>query len=848
MLTITPWHFIQTVHAAAIKSMLLCVAISSISALSPMEVYGQEVVTLSGLVKESESGETLPYASVTIAGTSIGAATNLDGHFTLFDVPAGAHTLRVSYLGFIPFEMEVETSEAIGTQIVIELVSATAELDEVVVVSDRYQMMKSAERISQITVSPKDLAVLPNVGEVDIFRSLQLLPGISATNEGSSGLFVRGGTPDQNLVLLDGMTVYHVDHFFGFFSAFNADAIKDVQVFKGGFPAQYGGRTSSVVDLAGKTGDVNNLQIGAGLNLLSSNVVAEIPLGGKGSFLLSGRRSYTDILQTGLYNSIYETLTGDDITPDEAASGAPAGRGGGGGRGGAFGAGFTAPGQAVVQPDFFFYDVNAKLTYRPTGKDVLAISFYNGQDDLNKSRDLSRDVTANGQANVSVFNNITDLTDWGNIGVSGKWSRQWSPRFYTNGLVAYSQYFSNFELSNITERFNIEADSVSFSRVTGTLEDNLVADLTARLDNEFQITQDNKLSFGFQLTRSDVNYEFVRDDTLTILDRNQEALQAVGYLQDSWKLFSRLDLTAGLRTIYYDVTDKVYLEPRFSLGIGLTDRVKLKAAYGDYNQFVARVVNENVTEGARDFWLLADGETVGIAGSKHYIVGASYDTPNWLFDVEAYHKDLSGLTEFSLRFQRNTSFAPGQGATIEANELFSTGDGVARGLEFLVQRKSGQHTGWISYTIGEVEHTFVDLNGGLPFPALHDQTHEIKLVNSFDLGRWSLSSTWIFGTGKPYTSPESQYFITLLDGAEQSFIHVGEKNSARLPDYHRLDVATHYKFDVGESRVDLGFSIFNLYNRKNVWYKEFDLSESPMVTTDFNFLGITPNLSVRVDF
>ena len=153
--------------------------------------------------------------------------------------------------------------------------------------------MKTAENVSQVTISPKDLAVLPNVGEVDIFRSLQLLPGISGTNEGSSGLFVRGGTPDQNLVLLDGMTVYHVDHFFGFFSAFNADAIKDVQIYKDGFPAKYGGRTSSVVDLTGKTGDANNFQLGAGLNLLSSNAVMEVPLGGRGSFLLSARRSYT---------------------------------------------------------------------------------------------------------------------------------------------------------------------------------------------------------------------------------------------------------------------------------------------------------------------------------------------------------------------------------------------------------------------------------------------------------------------------------------------------------------------------------------------------------------------------
>ncbi|MFB3132344.1 MAG: TonB-dependent receptor plug domain-containing protein, partial [Rhodothermales bacterium] len=572
---------------------------------------------------------------------------------------------------------------------------------------------------------------------------------------------------------------------------------------------------------------------------------------GRGSFLLSARRSYTDILQTGLYTSIYETITGDDITPDEeAAGGQGAGRRGGqGGRGGALGGRFVGPGQAIVQPDFYFYDLNAKLTYLPSTVDVVAISVYNGQDHLDKSRNLSQNLGINGQNNFNVTNDLLDLTDWGNVGVSGKWSRQWSPRFYSNALVAYSQYFSDYERNTFIERRDAETDTVTFSRTFGTFEDNQVDDVTLRLDNEWQASQKNKVGLGFQVTRSDIRYDFVRDDTLTILDRNQDALQAVAYLQDTWKPFARLDLTAGLRAVYYDLTEESFIEPRLSLILGLSDRIKFKGAYGQYHQFVARVVNENITEGARDFWLLADGETVGVAGSTHYILGASYETPGWLFDVEGYYKDLTQLTEFSLRYQRSAGqLRPRAGAAgIEANELFFTGDGVAKGLEFLLQKKTGRHTGWISYTLSEVEHTFPELNGGEPFPALHDQTHELKIVNTLNLRRWTLAATWTFATGKPYTSPESQYFITLLDGTEQSFIHVGEKNSKRLPAYHRFDAAVHYKFDVGASGVDVGFSVFNLYNRSNVWYKEFDLTESPMVTTDVRFLGFTPNLSVRVD-
>ncbi|TDI71431.1 MAG: TonB-dependent receptor [Bacteroidetes bacterium] len=809
----------------------------------------QETVTISGTVAEAKSGETLPHANVRLIGTTLGAATNIEGHFVIVGVPVGVQTIKVSYLGFLTVEMEIDTEELTGP-LLIELIAATDELDEILVTSETYSIMKTAEHVSRITISPKDLSVLPNIGGVDIFRALQLLPGISGTNEGSSGLFVRGGTPDQNLVLLDGMTVYHVDHFFGFFSAFNADAIKDVQVYKGAFPAKYGGRTSSVIDLAGKTGDVNHLAVGAGLNLLSTNAVVEIPLGGRGSFLLSARRSYTDIIQSGLYTSIYELVTGEDITSeDESQDGLGGGAGQGGGRrggGGALGAGFRNPQEAFVQPDFYFYDLNGKLTFRPSDVDVLSLSFYNGQDHLDKSRDQSRAVTAGGQNSANVFNSLFDLTEWGNIGFSGKWSRQWNPRFFSNALVAYSRYFSEFDRNTFLERTDAVTDTVLFARNFGTIENNEVNDFSFRLDNEWQISQRNELGFGIQLTRMDITYDFVRDDTLSILTRDDEALQAALYAQNSWRPSSRVNVTAGIRSVYYDQSEKLYFEPRLSVGIGLTDRISIKGGFGRYNQFVARVVNENVTEGARDFWLLADGNSVGVSGSTHYVLGASYETADWLFDAETYYKDITDLTEFSLRFQRAPTIGRG-GFGIEADELFFTGDGIARGLEFLVQKKRGRYSGWLSYTLSEIEHTFPGLNDGEPFPALHDQRHELKLVNSLNMGRWTLSGTWMFSTGKPYTSPESQYVLTLLDGSEQTYIHVGGKNSERLPAYHRLDVALHYTMDVKTSRVDFGFSIFNLYNRTNVWYKEFDLSESPMVTTDVSFLGITPNLSVRVD-
>lgn len=799
------------------------------------EVRAQQ--TISGTVTDASSGETLPYASILLEGTSRGTATNVDGYFVMVGVPADSVVLLISFLGYTPLRLPIDT-RTLTEPLAIELEPITSSFEEdVVVVAERYQMVKAAEGISKVTVSPKDLAVLPTAGEVDIFRSLQLLPGISGTNEGSAGLFVRGGTPDQNLVLLDGMTVYHVDHFYGFFSAFNADAIKDVQVYKGGFPAQYGGRTSSVVDLTGRTG-ANTLGGAASINLLSASAMLEVPVGTRSSLLLSARRSYTDVLQTGLYNNIYETITGEDITPEEQGGfGPPQG-------------GNPLENQSV-SPNFYFYDLNAKFTYRPTNRDVLGVSFYNGQDHLDKSRDLfgGRGGAFGGDATQNVESDLTDLTDWGNVGVSGKWSRQWHPRFYSNTLVAYSSYFSDYNRDAFIERRDADTDSVTFSNRFGTLEDNRVDDFTFRLDNEWQIRSERKLSFGLQYTASDIRYDFTRDDTLQVLNRDQNGQQVAFYLQTSGRPLPRLlpsvSVTNGMRVAYYDQVGEVYTEPRLSVSIGLTDRIKLKGAYGEFNQFVARVVNENVTEGARDFWLLADGDDVGVQTATHYIAGLSYETGTWLFDAETYYKDLGGLTEFSLRFRPTRT-------EINADELFFTGDGTARGIEFLAQKKTGAHTGWLSYTLSEVEHTFEGINDGDPFPALQDQLHELKLVNSFELSQeWMLSFTWTYASGKPYTAPESIYTIDLLDGTQQSYTHVGSKNGQRLPAYHRLDTSLQYRFPIGyegDASGQVALSLFNLYNRSNVWYKEYDLSESPVGVTDYNFLGFTPNISFRVDF
>jgi hypothetical protein len=276
--------------------------ISLILLIQITAVFGQsEKTDIKGYVIDAKSGENLPYANVTVKGEKIGATTNTEGYFIILNVPLKVDTLEIFYIGYVTKIVDLKNMDRSKT-LTIKMEQSFLETEAITVTAEEYQIWKKSDEVSQITFSPMQISSLPNLGEADIFRSLQLLPGISGVSDGSAGLYIRGGTPDQNLVLLDGMTVYHVDHFFGFFSAFNADAIKDVQVFKGGFPSIYGGRLSSVVDLTGKTGNVNETRIGLGINLLSVNGLLEVPLFEKGSFIISARRSYPRSRTSGTAN------------------------------------------------------------------------------------------------------------------------------------------------------------------------------------------------------------------------------------------------------------------------------------------------------------------------------------------------------------------------------------------------------------------------------------------------------------------------------------------------------------------------------------------------------------------
>ena len=782
-----------------------------------------------GLVKDAESGERLPNAMLIIKGTTTGAKTNLEGFFVLQSVPDTMFVLEVHYVGYEVMELSVDPRKG-PDNIVVELRPQDIVLAGVTVVAQEATILKAEHETSLSTISARQLATLPSAGQADIFRSMQLLPGISGTNDRSSGLYVRGGTPDQNLVLFDGMTVYHVDHFFGFFSAFNPDAVKDVQFYKGGFPATYGGRLSSVVDMIGKSGDPDNTHVSLGVNLLSANALVEIPLSDKISFLVAGRRSYSEIISTGAYSSLYTFLTGTSTTGTDP-------RGFGGGGGGRFTAFST---QQTPMP--MFYDLNSKLTYNVGQGDIVAVSFYNSMDDLDKSTSASTQSFANASFQVNLPSTVDD-TKQGNLGGSLKWFHEWSSAFFSNAVLATAKYTSAYHFQ--MDQFVRSGSSQNPNQnPQSTDENNGISDNTFRLDNVWVLNSGHEVSFGTQLTRTAATYTLSATTVFNqaqsnLLDLNQQANHVAVYAQDNWKVVPTLNVIAGVRATTYSLTSQSFVEPRLSWRYAMTDEFSVKGAYGQYHQYTNRIINEDLSQGSRDFWVLAQSN-LQPGSANHYVLGGTWEDQDYLVDAEAYYKTLQNLVEFSQRFRRT------------ANDVyqFFSGSGSAKGLEVLLQKKQGTINGWISYTLGKAEDVFPQMNNGTPFPAEQDQRHELKIVGNMSLGAgWTLSSDFIFGSGTPYTAPISQYTVTLLDGSSFSYTHVSDKNAYRLPSYQRLDVSISKRFgDERSSHWLVGASAFNLLNHKNIAYYQYDLNSDPIHVTEVTGLGLTPTIFVQVDF
>jgi outer membrane receptor for ferrienterochelin and colicin len=770
-------------------------------------------LTVTGRIKDQANGEFLPFATVHVEGyPAVATVTNNDGYFTLYKVPSDTEILVFKYLGYetqyfyLSPEINVEN-------LFVEMQPAVNVLDEVEVVATREDVLKiPGLSIGVIQTTAAKIADLPALGEKDLFRTFQLMPGISASNESSAGMYVRGGTPDQNLVLYDGFTIYHQEHLMGVFSAFNTNAIKDVQLHKGGFDAKHGGRLSSVMEIVGKTGNDKDFNIGGDVGFLGFNAFMEVPFKNeKGSFFVAGRRSFQSFMYDKFTN-VYSNTTNSGMM-------------GGGGPGG----GFNQRNQE--KPESYFYDLNAKLTYNPTKRDIVSLSFFNGEDVLDNSRE--------GFGSSFMGGSITDKTNWGNVGSSLKWSRNWNNRFYSNALISFSNYYSLRDRQNSTTSTSGRT-AVMFDMNTD--EHNDLWDYSLKLDNEYKFNGKNKLEFGLNYSNYNIDYRYAQSDTFNILNLQNKGNLLSVYAQDKWTLGEKLTFLPGVRLSYYDVTSRPYAEPRLQAFYKFNDRFRLKASAGYYYQFVNRIVREDISAGSRDIWLLSDNRGIPVSSAMHYVAGGSYETKDFLFDVEAYYKKLDNLSEYTLRFA--SSFKDNSGY----QEFFYNGKGYSRGIDFLVQKKYGKLTGWIGYTLGETRYNFPVYGDGY-FPANQDVTHEFKTVLTWKPVRdLTLSASWIYATGKPFTEPIGAYTLTTPNSGNINFLIVDKKNNARYPDYHRMDLLAKYDLSfIKGVKSSLSVSLFNVYDRVNVWYREYAFDQSAGVTeTNINLLGFTPNITFSI--
>lgn len=780
--------------------------------------------TLMGRVVEKNTSENMPFATVAVLGSKIGVQTNVDGYYTLLKVPSDTVTLLVSYVGYKNATVHLSPKTPLQN-FVIEIEPGEQELEEVMVMGEKTEVLKANEIVGMIKMTPKNLAKLPNIGERDPFRAFQLMPGVSASNESSSGLYVRGGTPDQTLVLYDGFTVYHVDHLFGFFSAFNYNALKDIQLYKGGFDAKFGGRISAVAEITGKEGNKNKFNAGADVSLLSMNAYIETPLSKKITLLIAGRRSY----KGPLYEKIFNTFTSERQTSiAQQGFGRPPG-------GGRFGNNATQDQTAQS----YFYDLNAKLTWNASKKDILTWSLYNGTDKMDNSSASSFNFGR--QTTFGASTSTNDVSAWGNLGSSFKWSRRWNNKLYSNMLVSYSNFYSNRDNSRTVVNTIPATDStIATTRNVniGQIETNDLRDFTAKIDFEYKLTPHNQLEFGIHSTANTILYKYLQNDTLEVLTKNDRGVITSVYLQDQIRLMdTRLMIKPGLRLNHFDVTNQLYFEPRLSATYAYSDKIKFKAATGRYYQFAKQINREDLTQGNRSYWLLANGGSLPVTKSDHIIIGGSYEFKEYLVDVEFYQKHNVGITEYTLRFVPQIR----QGLSVQ--ETFFNGNEIVRGVDVLVQRKFGDINGWIGYTLSEAIRN-VSAFSDLPYHSDQDVRHQFKFIGAYRWKNIDFALTQIFSTGRPYTSIVGAYQIKLLDGSIRNFTMPSDKNASRFSSYNRLDVSATYNARWGS----IGLSIFNLYNRKNVWYKRFEIitenDESVLQTTNVNYLGITPNLTI----
>jgi hypothetical protein len=755
--------------------------------------------TLSGRVIDSETGEYVFGASVVDMETGLGTTTNVYGFFSL-TLDAGPHDILWTFIGYksnqVHFDAINDAQVAQNDQRIIELTPWTVQIAEAEVRGERSEHVDDTQ-MGRAKVDMSTIKALPALlGEVDILKVIQLLPGVQSAGEGNAGFYVRGGGPDQNLVLVDNAVVYNAAHLFGFFSVFNPDAISGVELTKGGMPARYGGRVSAVLEISLKEGNARKLETSGGIGLISSRLTVEGPIvKDTASFIVSARRTYIDLLL-------------------KAA---------------------TDPSSALAGSGYYFYDLNTKMNWRISPKDQLYVSGYFGRDVFS---------FANSTADFST------RIPWGNATGTVRWNHLFNDRAFLSTTATLSDYDFAFEAKQDSFLFGFRSGINDLSiKPQLTLYPNPRHTIRAGIDYTFHsfiptevYAENNGEAFDLGEAEQTFSHEIAlyAEDEFDVSDRIRisAGLRYGGFAHVG--PFTRYTLdteenplggAAQMSETRYDNGELVAwhdgMEPRLGIRVKTGPKSSIKAGYSRNQQFV-HLTSLAPTSMPADIWLPSSDRVEPQRGSQW---ATGYFTQwgenqMWEGSIEAYYKTLENLVAYADGSEPEDNIQN----NVDNNLVF--GEGTSYGAEFFLKKRQGVVTGWIGYTWSKTDRLFADLNNGRPFPARFDRRHDLSVVAQYTLNdRWDLSATFVYGTGNAITVPVQRYF---LDG---QIVNVyGDRNGFRMAPYHRADIGATYtpRNKAGKPRAGQWvFSIYNLYNRKNPYFIYFG-SEGSISTNDLS--------------
>jgi len=754
-----------------------------------LQTQAQTRYTISGTVTDQASGEHLIGATVRDLKSGKGTVTNTFGFYSL-TLPEDSVLIAITYIGYkadgFRYLLDKNTTQNVALE-------QSSILKEVEIVGERYERIEERAQMSRIDIPIQQIKNVPAfMGEKDVLKALQLLPGVSGGGEGQSGIYVRGGGPDQNLILLDGVPVYNVSHLFGFFSVFNPDAVKDVSLIKGGFPARYGGRLSSVIEINMKEGNENEFHGEGTIGLIASKLTLEGPIKkGKSSFIVSGRRTYIDILARPLIK-----------------------------------AGFEADGSEGVV-GYFFDDVNAKVNYRFSEKDRVYLSFYTGQDKF---------YLDFGERDEDYEDQFKAGLGWGNVTSALRWNHIWSPKLFANTTLTYSRY--RFQTSNGYESRELENNTVVSEDKFDLLYFSGINDVAGKIDFDFLPSPDHYIRFGanvilhtFKPGTFRAGYSSFEEGSDSVSFRadfsqdNVRATEFAAYVEDDWKINERIRINGGLHFSGFALTGKPYfsLQPRFNARYLFDRGWSLKAGFSTMRQYIHLLTNETIGL-PTDLWLPTtqrvkpqDSWQAAIGTAK--TLGQDYE-----FSVELYYKEMNNV----IAFREGSSLLQFEGW----EDRVSQGKGTAYGAEFFVQKKRGKLSGWVGYTLSWATRQFDDINFGEVYPYKYDRRHDFEITGSYKFTeRFSLAASWVYSTGNAVTLGNSRYVgPSAYEGYLNIVTHTPQRNNFHMPSYNRLDVGLEFTKKKRRYTRTWAFGAYNAYNRKNPFFL-FTESENNNGTT-----------------